>query len=167
MQQILNTVERKESKMVQKKNKFTVEDIVKFLRDEEENETIEGQLLRTKMILELYKQLCDPKEEDFKEEMEPAGTYWSKETGYTTSIEVMTAERMEYCNRQETNWQITYPSQTKRQIVEEYKEKGWTCDVGPYVVSCMKFVKHPKYEGIWVCFRSTRDCNKYQYIIEK
>jgi len=149
------------------KTKFTVEDIVKFLRDEEDNETIEGQLLRTKMIRELYKQLGDPREEDFKEEMEPAGTYWTKEDGYTTSIEIMTAERMKYCNEQETNWQIKYPSDTKCAIERKYRDKGWSCSVGPYVVSCMKFVKHPKYEGIWVCFRSTRDCNKYQYIIEK
>lgn len=149
------------------KTKFTVEEIVKFLRDEEDNETIEGQLLRTKLIRELYKQLGDPKEEDFGKDMEPAGTYFGKEKGYTTSIEVMTASHMDYCNKQEANWQIKYPSQIKRQIVREYENKGWSCDVGPYVVSCMKFVKHPKYEGVWVCFRSTRDYNKYQYIIEK
>lgn len=153
--------------MTKNKTKFTVEEIVKFLRDEEDSETIEGQLLRTKMIRELYKQLGDPKEEDFGKDMEPAGTYWTKETGYTTSIEVMTANHMEYCNKQETNWQITYPSDTKCSIERNYRDKGWSCSVGPYVVSCMKFVKHPKYEGIWVCFRSTRDNNKYQYIIEK
>lgn len=153
--------------MAQKKTKFTVEEIVKFLRDEEENETIEGKLLRTKLIRELYKQLGDPKEEDFGEDMEPAGTYWDKETGYTTNIEVMTASHMDYCNKQATNWQITYPSLTKLEIERRYKEKGWYCSVGPYVVSCTKFVKHPKYEGVWVCFRSTRDNNKYEYIIEK
>lgn len=153
--------------MANKKTKFTVEEIVKFLRDEEDNETIEGQLLRTKLIRELYKQLGDPKREDFEEEMEPAGTYWTKETGYTTSIEVMTASHMNACNKEETNWQITYPSDTKCAIVRKYEDKGWHCSVGPYVVSCMKFAKHPKYEGVWVCFRSTRDHNKYQYIIEK
>ena len=153
--------------MAQKKTKFTVEDIVKFLRDEEDNETIEGQLLRTKMIRELYKQLGDPEEEDFRKEMQPAGTYWEKEKGYTTSIESMTAKHMKYCNEQETNWQITYPSPTKRQIVNDYEQNGWSCNVGPYVVSCMKFVKHPKHEGVWVCFRSTRDFNRYQYVIEK
>lgn len=153
--------------MAQKKTKFTVEEIVKFLRDEEKNETIEGQLLRTKLIRELYKQLGAPKEEDFGEDMEPAGTCWAKENGYTTGIEIMTASHMDYCNKQATNWQITYPSATKRAIVNRYEDKGWSCSVGPYVVSCMKFVKHPKYEGIWVCFRSTRDCNRYQYIIEK
>lgn len=153
--------------MAKKKTKFTVEEIVKFLRDEEENETIEGQLLRTKLIRELYKLLGDPKEEDFGKDMEPAGTYFGKEKGYTTSIEIMTASHMEYCNKQETNWQITYPSDTKKAIEKNYRNKGWSCSVGPYIVSCMKFVKHPKYEGVWVCFRSTRDHNKYQYIIEK
>lgn len=153
--------------MAQNKTKFTVEEIVTFLKNEAENETIEGQLIRTKLIRELYKQLGEPKEKDFGKEMEPAGTYWSKETGYTTSIEIMTANHMKHCNSQATNWQITYPSHTKKEIVRKYEEKGWSCSVGPYVVSCMKFVKHPKYEGVWVCFRSTRDCNRYQYIIEK
>lgn len=153
--------------MAQNKTKFTVEEIVKFLRDEEKNETIEGQLLRTKLIRELYKQLGDPTKEDFEKEMEPAGTYWAKENGYTTNIEIMTANHMEHCNKLETNWQIRYPSDTKRSIVRRYEDKGWHCSVGPYVVSCMKFVKHPKHEGVWVCFRSTRDVNRYQYIIEK
>ena len=35
--------------------KFTVEEIVDFLRKEEENETIEGQLIKRKLIRELYK----------------------------------------------------------------------------------------------------------------
>lgn len=153
--------------MAQNKNKFTVPEIVEFLRKEVENETIEGQLLRTKLIRELYKQLGDPKKEDFEKDMEPAGTYWIKENGYTTNIEVLTANHMDYCNKQATNWLITYPSATKREIVRAYEEKGWSCSVGPYVVSCIKFVKHPKHEGVWVCFRSTRDHNKYQYIIEK
>lgn len=153
--------------MAQKKTKFTVEEIVKFLRDEEENETIEGRLLRKKLIRELYKQLGEPKAEDFGKEMEPAGTYWTKENGYTTNIEIMTARHMENCNKFATNWQISYPSDTKKAIVKKYEEKGWYCSVGPYVVSCMKFVKHPKHEGIWVCFRSTRDHNKYEYVIEK
>lgn len=149
------------------KTKFTVPEIVEFLRKEADNETIEGKLLRTRLIRELYKQLGDPKEDDFGKEMEPAGTYWTKENGYTTWIEIMTANHMEHCNKFETRWQITHPSETKKAIVRKYEDKGWSCSVGPYVVSCMKFVKHPKYEGVWVCFRSTRDCNKYEYIIEK
>ena len=153
--------------MTQKKIKFTVPEIVEFLRKEAENETIEGQLLRTKLIRELYKQLGAPTKEDFEKDMEPAGTYWTKENGYTTSIGIMTANHMDYCNKQATNWQIRYPSSTKCAIVKKYEEKGWSCNVGPYIVSCMKFVKHPKYEGVWVCFRSTRDHNKYEYIIEK
>lgn len=149
------------------KTKFTVDEIVEFLRKEEENETIEGKLLRTKLIRELYKQLGTPTKEDFEEEMEPAGTYWEKENGYTTDIEIMTESHMNACNKEATNWNITYPSDTKKAIVRRYEDKGWHCSVGPYVVSCMKFVKHPKYEGIWICFRSTRDVNRYQYIIEE
>ena len=146
---------------------ITTEELIESIRKECDNPTIEGELLRTKLIRELYKQLGDPKEEDFGGEMEPAGTYWSKENGYTTYIEIMTEDHMNACNKEATNWQIKYPSETKCAIVRRYEDKGWHCSVGPYVVSCTKFVKHPKHEGIWVCFRSTRDCNKYQYIIEK
>lgn len=149
------------------KTKFTVPEIVEFLRKEADNETIEGQLLRKKLIRELYKQLGTPTEEDFSKEMEPAGTCWAKEDGYTTNIEIMEASHMNACNREGTNWHISYPSDTKRSIVRRYEDKGWHCSVGPYVVSCTKFVKHPKYENIWVLFRSTRDVNRYQYIIEK
>lgn len=152
--------------MAHKKTKFTVEEIVEFLRNEAQNETIEGELLRTKLIRELYKQLGDPQEEDFGREMEPAGTYWGKFAGYTTNIEIMTASHMNACNRERTNWQITYPSVTKKEIVRRYEDKGWHCSVGPYIVSCTKFVKHPKYKNLWVLFRSTRDNNKYEYIIE-
>ncbi len=149
------------------KKEFTVEEIIEFLRKENNNETIEGSLLKKQLIRMLYKKLGDPEEKDFGKEMEPAGTYWKKFAGYTTNIEIMTASHMNYCNRQETNWQITYPSATKKRIVKEYEEKGWSCDVGPYIVSCMKFVKHPKYEKLWVLFRSTRDHNRFEYIIEE
>lgn len=150
------------------KNKptFTVDEIVTFLKNEAENETIEGQLIRRKLIRELYKQLGSPTEEDFGKEMEPAGTYWEKFAGYTTNIEVMSETKMKEHNNEPTYWQISYPSATKKAIVRRYKEKGWHCNVGPYVVSCYKFVKHPKYENLWVMFRSTRDNNKYEYIIE-
>lgn len=153
--------------MNKSKQKFTVEEITEFLRKERDNETIEGQLLKRKLIRELYKQLGTPSAEDFWKEMEPAGTYWYKRAGYTTDIEIMTESHMNACNHEPTNWHIKYPSDTKKEIVRRYEEKGWSCSVGAYVVSCIKFVKHPKYENIWVLFLSTRDCNKYEYVIEK
>lgn len=152
--------------MAQNKNKFTVDEIVDFLRKENSNATIEGELIRKQLVRKLYKQLGDPTEKDFGAEMEPAGTYWTKENGCTTNIEIMTERAMKIYNKEQTNWQIKYPSETKVHIVEKYEEKGWHCSVGPYVVSCMKFVKHPRYKNLWVFFRSTRDHNKYEYIIE-
>lgn len=153
--------------MSKPKRKFTVEEITEFLRKERDNETIEGQLLKRRLIRELYKQLGTPSEEDFGKEMEPAGTYWDKCAGYTTDIEIMEASHMDADNRAPTDWHISYPSETKREIVRRYEENGWHCGVGAYIVSCTKFVKHPKYENIWVLFISTRDCNKYEYVIEK
>ena len=155
---------RKREKMP--KVKYTAEEIIKFLKDEAENETIEGQLLRKKLIRELYKQIGEPKEEDFKEEFKIAGTYWKKFPGYTQDIDVETESYMKNVNKMPTIWNITYPSQTKIEIEKEYSEAGWHCEVQAYNVICRKYAKHPKYKNLWVRFYSSRDCNKYEYIIE-
>ena len=153
--------------MAQNKNKFTVPEIVEFLRKEAKNETIEGKLLRTKLIRELYKQLGDPKEEDFPDEYKTAGWGWKKIPGYTNDIGVYTARHMEIENGAPTRWRINRASYTKIQIVEEYTRAGWSCDVQAYNVMCNKYVKHPKYKNVWVRFYSSRDCNKYEYVIEE
>lgn len=153
--------------MAKKKNKFTVEEIVKFLKDEEENHTIEGELLQKKLIRELYKQLGAPTEEDFPEEYKIAGRYWEKFPGYTTWINIRTARMMEIDNNAPTTWRITYCSPTKREIAEDYTRARWHCEVQSYNVLCGKYVKHPKYKNLWVYFYSSRDCNKYEYVIER
>lgn len=153
--------------MAKQRKKFTVPEIVKFLKKEDENETIEGQLLRRQLIRELYKQVGEPEEKDFPEECKIAGSYWRKMPGYTNDIEVMTERRMKMENNSPTVWRITYPSQTKRELEDEYTRAGWSCEVQAYNVMCNKYVKHPRYENIWVRFYSSRDCNKYEYVIEK
>lgn len=153
--------------MPNNKNKFTVEEIVKFLKDEEENHTIEGELLQKKLIRELYKQLGKPTEEDFPEEYKIAGRCWEKFPGYTTWINIRTARMMEIDNNAPTTWRITYCSPTKREIAEDYTRAGWHCEVQSYNVLCGKYVKHPKYKNLWVYFYSSRDCNKYEYVIER
>jgi len=153
--------------MPSNKNKFTVDEIVKFLKDEEENKTIEGELLQKKLIRELYKQLGKPTEEDFKDIYEIAGRGWKKFPGYTTWINIRTARMMEIDNNAPTTWRINRASMTKVNIVEEYTRAGWHCEVQSYNVLCGKYVKHPKYKNIWVYFYSSRDCNKYEYVIER
>lgn len=150
-----------------KKNKrtFTVDEIVTFLKNEAQNETIEGQLIRKKLIRELYKQLGDPKEEDFKEEFKH-GYYWNKVRGYTTYIEALSEWHMKMYNNRATDYCIQRPSETKREIVKNYEEDGWHCTVQAYNVMCGKYVKHPRYNNLWVYFYSSRDCNKYEYVIE-
>ena len=150
------------------KKKFTVKEIIEFLRKEEENHTIEGELLQKKLIRELYKQLGDPKKEDFPEEFEIAKVCgWSKFPGYTTWINIRTARMMEIDNNAPTTWRITYCSPTKRDIAEEYTRAGWHCEVQSYNVLCGKYVKHPKYKNLWVYFYSSRDCSRYEYVIER
>ena len=70
-------------------------------------------------------------------------------------------------NRTPTLWRIKSASITKVKIVEEYTREGWTCDVGGFNVECMKYVKHPRYKNIWVKFYVSRDCARYEYVLEK
>ena len=149
------------------KTKFTIDEIVKFVKDESKNETIEGQLIKKQLARELYKQLGEPKQEDFSDIYETAGWGWKKIQGYTNEIDVETARWMEGQNNQGTHWCVERPSRTKIDIVDDYTRKGWHCTVQAYNVLCNKYVRHPKYEGVWVRFYSSRDCNKYEYIIER
>lgn len=146
--------------------KLEVQAIVKHLIEEEENATMEGELLKKKMIRQLYKLVGEPKEEDFKDEFETAGRYWKKHTGYTTFIQMTTEIKMLCENASTTEWNVERPSRTKMEIVEDYTRHGWHCRVQAYNVMCTKYVKHPKYDNIWVKFYSSRDCNKYEYVIE-
>lgn len=149
------------------KTKFTIEEIVTFVKNEAKNETIEGQLIKKQLARELYKQLGEPKKEDFNDIYETAGRYWKKIQGYTNEIDVETARWMEGQNNQGTYWRVERPSMTKIGIVEDYTRKGWHCEVQSYNVLCNKYVRHPKYKDVWVRFYSSRDCNKYEYIIER
>lgn len=149
-----------------KGKKMEVQAIIEHLKKERENETIEGNLLKTKMVRELYKELGDPKEEDFPEEFKVAGGYWKKHAGYTKWLEFKTEREMYWANNEVTDWYIERPSHRKVEIVEEYARAGWHCRVQAYNVICTRYVKHPKVENLWVEFYSSRDCNKYEYVIE-
>lgn len=146
------------------KKSFTVDQIAEILRKEEENETIEGQLLKPKLIRELYKQLGTPEEEDFKDIFKH-GRYWKKYPGYTIDISIMSKREMENENNESTIWRVSRPSITKVNIVEDYTRDGWSCEVQSYNVICNKNVPHPKHKNIWVRFNRTRDCSRYEYII--
>ena len=153
--------------MEKKKEKHSMEQIIDKLVNDLQEETIEKQLLRPKLIRELYKQLGDPTQEDFPEIYETAGGGWKREKGYTTFFFREPVEEMKrFCN-QPTDWRIKKPSQTKLEIVDRYSRAGWYCRVEAYNVACVKYAKHPRYDKIWVHFYSGRDCNKYYYVIER
>lgn len=149
-----------------KKTPHTVEEIVDFLKKENENSTIEGNLLRKKLIRELYKQIGDPREKDFPDVFKHA-SYWKKFPGYTTDISFMTEEQMKNRNREHTRWHIQRASYTKCMIESEYRDDGWHCEVQSYNVICTKYVKHPKHKNIWVMFYSSRDCARFRYVIKE
>lgn len=143
-----------------------IQAIIQHLKDEEQNTTMEGELLKRKLIRQLYKELGKPTEEDFPDEYNTAGRCWSKHSGYTTYIGYATERQMQASNSYSTEWNVNRPSRTKVDIVEDYVRHGWHCRVQAYNVLCTKYVKHPRYDNIWVEFYSSRDCNKYAYVIE-
>ena len=141
----------------------TAEEIIKCL----EKPTIESELLKPTLIRKLYKELGDPTEKDFPDEYKIAGGCWKKHSGYTKNISILTEAYMNSSNGYHTSWCIQKPSITKIEIVEEYSRAGWHCTVQAYNVMCTRYVKHPRYDNIWVEFYSSRDCNKYRYILEE
>ena len=144
-----------------------IQALIENLKEERENETIEGELLKKKMIRQLYKLVGEPTEEDFPEEFKVAGIGWKKFEGYTTGIGYMKEKIMLISNSLETEWNVARPSKTKMEIVEEYVRAGWKCRVDAYNVMCSRYVKHPRYDNLWVEFYSSRMCNKYGLVIEK
>ena len=144
-----------------------IQALIENIKNENENSTIEGELLKKKMIRQLYKLVGEPTEEDFPEEFKVAGRYWKKHEGYTTWMEFKTEREMEWANNENTDWYVKRPSQTKMRIVEEYIKAGWHCRVQSFNVLCNRYVKHPQYDNLWVEFYSSRDCNKYQLVIEE
>ena len=144
-----------------------IQALIENIKNENENTTIEGELLKKRMIRQLYKLVGEPKEEDFPEEFKVAGGYWKKHAGYTKWMEFKTEDTMLIQNAMSTDWNVERPSRTKMEIVEEYTRAGWYCRVQAYNVMCRKYVKHPRYDNLWVEFYSSRDCNKYGLVIEK
>ena len=153
-------------KEMKKMKEKTADKLAEILIKEDENNTIEGQLLKKKMIRELYKKIGEPEEKDFPDAYKHAYKF-KKFEGYTTDIFVSTKDMMENANKEPTTWHIKRPSMTKIRIEEEYTREGWHCDVQAYNVSCTKYIKHPKHEKIWVRFYVSRDCAKYDYVLEK
>lgn len=130
-------------------------------------DTLEGRLLKKKLLRELYKTLGDPTREDFPDVFNFNHTY-SRQSGYTTFIDTYANYAwLDTYNNQPTDWRIKYPSETKRDIVERYTRAGWHARVQAYNVTCSRLVRHPRYKHIGVEFVSTRDRTDYRYILIK
>lgn len=147
-------------------HKLEIQALIKSLKELRFDTTIEKELLQKKLTRQLYSLVGEPKEEDFPDEYKIAGRCWKKRTGYTTWIGVMSKDAMRRENNEPTDWHIERASGTKMRIVDEYTRAGWHCRVQAYNVMCHKYVKHPHIENLWVCFYSSRDCNKYEYVLE-
>lgn len=135
--------------------------IIEKLRED----SIETELLKSKYLRELYKILGDPSEKDFPE-VYKYRRYWTKAVGWTKDIMHQTENYMKASNGQYVSWNVIKPSRTKIQIAEEYAKDDWNVSVGAYVVQCVKYIKHPKYDNLWVRFYVSRDCSKYEYVLE-
>lgn len=149
-----------------KQKKLELQTVIQALKNEQSNDTIEGKLLKRRLIKSLYTLAGEPEECDFPEEYNIAGYGWKKHAGYTSDIDIKSENEMLWTNSMLTNWHIERASQTKVQIVERYRHAGWSCTVYAMNVICTKYVKHPKIDNLWVEFYSSRDCNRYRYVIE-
>ena len=130
--------------------------------------TMEAELLRKQCVRKLYKLLGDPTEEDFPDEFKTAGAWrFTKQPGYTSHIQIEKPEFMRAMNNADTDWHIKRPSQTKIAIVERYARGGWHSTVHSMNVICTKYVKHPRFKDVCVEFYSSRDCARYEYVLEK
>jgi hypothetical protein len=152
--------------MSDKQKKLELQTVIQALKSEVNNNTMEGHLLRRKLIKSLYTLAGDPEECDFPEEYHIAGYGWKKHAGYTGDIDVLSKNEMLMRNAEVTDWHIERASHTKVQIVERYEKACWACTVYAMNVICTKYVKHPHIDNLWVEFYSSRDCNKYRYVIE-
>ena len=140
-----------------------VRNIVKVWNDPEH--LMERELLTRKMMRQLYRELGDPNPADY----EGVGKYLysvSKVSGYTKFPIIKTEDQLKYING-DIVYHINRPSETKREIVENYLRDGWSCAVQAYNVLCDKYMKHKDYDNIWIRFISTRDCSKYEYVLVK
>ena len=98
--------------------------------------------------------------------MKPAGTYFEKGRGYTKDIQIIGSEaHIKAYNTSPNMWHIKKASGTKMGIVENYNRNNWTSQVQAYNVICTKYVKHPHYKNLAVFFYSSRDVNRYEYVI--
>ena len=146
-------------------NKIEIETLVRNIvkvQDDKEHE-MERELLTRKMLRQLYKELGDPKPADY----EGVGNHVysvDKVSGYTKFPIIKTEDQLEYING-DIVYHINKPSETKREIVENYLRDGWSCAVQAYNVLCDKYIKHKDYDNIWIRFISTRDCSKYEYVL--
>lgn len=143
-----------------------IQALISTLKDLRANDKLEGELLRKKLTRQLYTLLGVPSKEDFPDIYATAGWGWKKHAGYTKYMDFMPEDAMLILNSEKTDWQIDRASMTKVRIVDEYVRAGWHCRVQAYNVICTKYVKHPRIDNLWVEFYSSRDCNKYEYVIE-
>ena len=128
--------------------------------------TIETQLLKPKLIRQLYKELGEPQEKDFPSEFKHV-RYVDKVPRYTKYIVETTLRDMDDYNRSEVDYRIKKPSKIKEKIIADYLEDNWNITVHAHNVICGKFVQHPKYKNLAVFFYSSRDCSRYEYCIIK
>lgn len=130
--------------------------------------TMEAEMLRKQCTRKLYAILGEPMPKDFPSEFETAeASFFTKQHGYTNSLQALTRDEMLQLNTKPTTWGIKYPSRTKEQIIERYTRDGWHCTVQAYNVLCYKYAPHPRFPHVWVCFISTRDTARYEYVLER
>lgn len=132
-------------------------------------DTMEGRFLKRKLIRSLYNGVGDIKPSDIERPEKVFGhaCSFNRHNGYTTYICTLTREQLkERMAGGDVRSRVNKMSNIKERITREYAADGWNALVQPFNVICTKIVKHTRYDKLWVEFYVSRDCSKYQLVIE-
>lgn len=148
-------------------SKLETQALIETLLANSTDGSIEAQMLRPKLMRQLYNTLGEPSQDDYPDVfLTTSACGFSKMEGYTTVVPVSSADAMRAHNTTPVLYHISRPSQTKTAIIERYLRDNWSITVQAYNVMCSKYVPHPRYEHVWVFFYVSRNCAKYRYVLE-
>ena len=148
-------------------NKIEIETLVKKIISvqEDKEHLMERELLTSRLMRQLYKELGDPDVQDYPTVRKHISCA-SRASGWTKYPIIKTTLDMRLENGCIRN-HLNKMSPTKERIVDEYTDDNWSATVYAYNVICSTFVKHKDYDNVWIMFTSSRDCSKYEYVLVK
>ena len=148
-------------------NKIEIETLVQKIIDvqEDKEHLMERELLTSKMMRQLYKELGEPNIKDYPDIYNHISCA-NRVSGWTKYPTILTKSYMNMENGCIYN-KLKKMSAIKEGIVDSYNRDGWSATVMAFNVMCEKYVPHKDYDNVWIRFTSSRDTSKYEYVLVK